>query len=88
MDINKLFSELAQYNSIITEATEAAEALKDEIKAYMTANNLDTVNGNEHKATYKLITSSRLDTTALKKDLPEVAQQYTRTTENRRFTFS
>ena len=50
--------------------------------------NTDTLTGTEHKATYKAITSSRIDTTALKRELPGVAAQYTRATETRRFTFS
>lgn len=34
------------------------------------------------------VTSSRIDTSALKRDMPTVAAQYSRTTETRRFTFS
>ena len=40
------------------------------------------------QATYKTVTSSRVDTTALKKDLPEIAARYTKTTTARRFTFA
>lgn len=36
----------------------------------------------------KAVVSSRIDTTALKKDAPEIAAKYTRTTESRRFTFA
>lgn len=42
----------------------------------------------EYKASYKAVVSSRIDTTALKKDAPEIAAKYTRTTESRRFTFA
>jgi len=54
----------------------------------MTAAGLDTLTGSEHKATYKTVVSSRIDTTALKKDLPDVANKYTKTTETKRFTFA
>ena len=64
------------------------EGLTDKIKQYMTENQLETLTGDEHKATYKTVTSSRIDTTALKKALPEVATAYTKTTETRRFTFA
>jgi len=64
------------------------EALKDEVKQHMTAAGLDTLTGSEHKATYKTVVSSRIDTTALKKDLPDVANKYTKTTETKRFTFA
>ena len=64
------------------------EALKDQLKAQMTAAGVDTLAGAEHKATYKAVTSSRVDTAALKKDLPDVAARYTKATETRRFTFA
>lgn len=49
---------------------------------------IDSLTGTEHKASYKAVVSSRIDTTALKKDAPEIAAKYTRTTESRRFTFA
>ena len=88
MDINALMAELAQYIRMQEEAAAMVEALKDQLKAYMQAAGVDTLAGAEHKAAYKAVTSNRLDTTALKRDLPEVAQQYTRATETLRFTFA
>lgn len=88
MDINATMAELAQYIRMQEEAAAMVEALKDQIKAQMTAAGVDTLVGAEHKATYKAVTSNRLDTAALKRDLPDVAQQYTRATETRRFTFA
>lgn len=58
------------------------------VKAKMAAAGVDILVGAEHKATYKAVTSSRVDTTALKKDMPDVAARYTKTTETRRFTFA
>ena len=69
-DINIIFSELAQYTRIMEEATATVDGLKDEIKRYMEDHNTDILTGNEHKATYKAVTSSRIDTTALKHDMP------------------
>lgn len=54
----------------------------------MVENGLDTLTGSEHKASYKTVTASRIDTTALKKNAPEIAAQYTKTTETKRFTFA
>ena len=86
-DINIMFSELAQYTRIMEEATATVDSLKDEIKRYMEEHNTDVITGNEHKATYKAVQSSRIDTTALKKDMPDIAAQYTKTTETKRFLF-
>ena len=88
MDINKVFAELAQYNRIAEETSAIIDGLKDSIKQYMQENNVDTINGDEHKATYKPVTTSRIDTTALKKELPEVAARYSKTATVNRFTFA
>ncbi|MFR3879726.1 MAG: hypothetical protein ACLTDZ_11200 [Oscillospiraceae bacterium] len=88
MNINQIMSELAQYIRVQEEAAAMVEALKDQLKAQMQAAGVDTLAGAEHKATYKAVTSCRVDTTALKKDLPEIAARYTKTTETRRFTFA
>lgn len=88
MNINDIMKELAQYKRLQDETAAIIEGLTDQLKEYMTANQLDTLTGDEHKATYKMVTSSRIDTTALKKALPEVATAYTKTTETRRFTFA
>ena len=88
MNINDIMKELAQYKRLQDETAAIIEGLTDQLKEYMTANQLDTLTGDEHKATYKIVTSSRIDTTALKKALPEVVTAYTKTTETRRFTFA
>lgn len=88
MDYNKIFKEIAEYRRIKEETEKMLEALTDEVKNYMKENSLDTLLGSEHKATYKEVTSERLDTKALKKELPEVASRYTKTTASMRFNFS
>ncbi len=88
MNIDEIMKELAQYTRLQEEAAAMVEGLKDQLKQYMTDHQLDTLTGSEHKATYKTVTSSRIDTTALKKALPEVAERYTKTSETKRFTFA
>lgn len=88
MNINAIMAELAQYIRMQEEAATMVESLKDQLKAQMQAAGVDTLAGDEHKATYKAVTSCRVDTTALKKDLPEIAARYTKTAETRRFTFA
>lgn len=88
MNINELMCQLAQYTRMAEETAEIIDGIKDKLKAYMTENGLDTLNGDEHRATYKPVESSRLDTKALKKELPDVAERYTTTTSTMRFTFA
>ena len=87
-NIDTIMRELAQYTRLQEETAAIIDGLKDELKAIMQERNTDTLTGTEHKASYKAVVFSRIDTTAIKKDLPEVAAKYTRTTETRRFTFA
>ena len=88
MDVNAIMAELAQYKRLQEDATAMVESLTDTLKRYMVDNQLETLTGNEHKATYKTVTSSRIDTTALKRNAPDIAEKYTKTTETKRFTFA
>lgn len=88
MNINEIMRELAQYKRMQDETAAIIDGLTDQLKQYMTDNQLDTITGDEHKVTYKTVTSSRIDTTALKKALPDVATAYTKTTETKRFIFA
>ena len=88
MDVNAIMAELAQYKRLQEDATAMVESLTDTLKRYMVDNQLDTLTGTEHKATYKTVTSSRIDTTALKRNAPDIAEKYTKTTETKRFTFA
>lgn len=76
--------ELRELQRLIEEATAEAEAIKDAIKAHM--GDSETAYAGEYKITYKAVTSSRIDTTALKKAMPEIAQAFTKTSTSRRFS--
>nr|DAU60800.1 MAG TPA: Exonuclease [Caudoviricetes sp.]DAV81519.1 MAG TPA: Exonuclease [Caudoviricetes sp.] len=87
-NIDIIMGELAQYTRLQEETAAIIDGLKDELKNIMQAQNTEVLQGTEHKASYKAVISSRIDTTALKKDAPEIAAKYTRTTKSRRFTFA
>ena len=76
--------ELRQLQALIEEAQAEAEAIKDAIKAAM--GDSEALRAGEYKVTWKPVTSTRLDATALRKALPDVAERFTRTTTTRRFT--
>lgn len=87
MNINEIMRELAQYMRMQEEISETIEGLKDDLKQIMQQQNVDTLIGDEHKATFKAVTSSRIDTTAFKKAFPSMAEQFTKTSTTKRFTF-
>ena len=86
MGTNELESkirELRQLQALIEEATAEAEAIKDTIKAAM--GDAEELRAGEYKITYKAVKASRIDTTALRKALPDVAERFTQITTTRRF---
>lgn len=87
MAINDTMRELAQYIRMSEEIANTIDGLKDEIKAYMTDTGMNTLASDEHKAIYKEVESKRIDTTALKQDIPDIAAKYTKTSTTKRFTF-
>ena len=78
--------ELRQLQALIEEAQAEAEAIKDAIKAAM--GDSESVQAGEYRITWKAVTSSRIDTSALRKTLPDVAERFTKETVTRRFVIS
>ena len=60
--------------------------LQTRIKAHMEQAGLEQMAVGAWKIAYKAVASSRLDSSALKAALPDIAAQYTKTTVSRRFT--
>ena len=88
MSINDMDSKIKELRELRRMADELAvemESITDSIKRHMDAEGVDTLNGTDWKVTYKAVASSRLDITALKKALPNLTAQFTKTTTARRF---
>ena len=77
--------ELRELRRMADELAAEIEAAQDAIKAHMTAIDADTLTGADYKITWKSVTSSRFDSTAFKKAMPELAERFTRSTTSRRF---
>ena len=84
-EMDSKIKELRELRRMADELTAEMESITDSIKRHMDAEGVDTLNGTDWKVTYKAVTSSRLDTTALKKALPDLTAQFTKTTTARRF---
>lgn len=83
-EIITALSELQELRRMQEELTAEIEALQDKIKDHMGEQEL--LLAGPYKVTWKPVTTTRIDTTALKKALPDIAAQYTKTTTTRRFT--
>ena len=82
-EIESKVRELRQLQQLIEEAQEEAEAIKDQLKAHMGRS--EELRAGEYKITWKAVPASRVDTVALRKALPDVAERFTRTTTTPRF---
>lgn len=80
----KLCNEYRENKRLIEEL----EAMNDSIKAdiLLIMGDAETMTEGAAKATFKTVTSPRLDSSAIKKELPEVFQQYSKETSYKRFT--
>ncbi len=86
MSIEAQAKELQELKRMREELEGEITALEDAIKAAM--GDREEITAGAFKITWKSISSSRLDTTALKKVLPEVAERFIKTTTARRFVVS
>ena len=88
MSMSELEAKVAELRELRRMAEELAgeiSAPEDSLKAYMTENGTDELYGPSFKITWKEVTSSRLDSKALKAAAPELWQRFSKQTTARRF---
>ncbi len=75
--------ELMELKRMKEELEAEITAAEDEIKSVMGEEEI--LNAGAFKVTWKTVISTRLDSTALKKSLPEIAERFMKQTTTRRF---
>ena len=88
IELDAKVKELRELRRMAEELAAEIDGLTDAIKGEMTARGVDELTGTDWKATFKAVTSSRLDTAALKKALPDVAAAFTKQSSTRRFVLA
>lgn len=88
IEMDSKIKELRELRRMQEELAAEIEAIQDELKSHMDAHGMDTLLGFDWKVTWKSVTSSRLDTTALKKDLPDIAARFMKQTTVKRFVLA
>ena len=78
--------QLKELEAFIREAEKEAEALKDEIKREMYMRDTEEMSIGRYVVRWTSVISNRLDSTALKKEMTDIYNRYTKTTESRRFS--
>lgn len=87
-EINAKVKELRELRRMADELAAEIEAVQDSIKSQMDAQGVDTLAGADWKVTWRPVTSTRLDSSALKKELPEIAARFMKQTTTRRFVLA
>lgn len=85
-EIQNKVNELRELRRMADELAAEIENIQDASKAHMTAIDTDTLTGAGYKITWNVVTSSRFDSTAFKKAMPELAERFTKSNTSRRFT--
>ena len=86
MSINKIKAkaeELKELKAMQEELAAEISAIEDEIKAAM--GDQEQIIAGGYKITWKTVTTSRLDSAALKKALPDIAAKFMKQTTSKRF---
>ena len=88
MELEKKAYEIKALERMKEQLEAEISAKAEEIKAEMTEMGTDSLVAGAFKISWKLITSSRLDTAALKKALPDVAARFMMSNTCRRFVIN
>ena len=83
--INIRVKKLLELKEQIKELEAAQKALEDEIKAEFTADQ-EEIRTEKYLIRWTKVSTPRLDSSKLKKDLPDIYKLYTKITNSRRFS--
>lgn len=87
-EIDLKVKELRELQALVAETTAQIEAIKDAIKLKMVNKGTEVLQGSGWKATWHTVTSSRLDSKALKAAHPNLVAQYSKPSITTRFTLA
>ena len=87
-ELTSKVQELRELRRMAEELQTEIDGLQDAIKGHMAAQDVDTLSGSDWKITWRDVTSSRLDSAALRRELPEIAARFLKQTTARRFVLA
>jgi len=87
-DIITKIDELKELDELLEEVKTAAEAIRDEIKAEMLAQDTEELEAGQYIVRWTSVLTQRFDTTSFKKAMPDVYKAFTKQTASRRFSIA
>lgn len=88
IEISEKIRALKEWEEVIAEAQAEAEAIKDSIKAEMSARQVEELEADTFIVRWTSVLSNRFDTTAFKKDHNDLYKQFTKQVTSRRFSIA
>ena len=79
---------LNRYEAMMEEIKAEADSIRNTIKAEMEAREVEELIAGQYIIRWTSVLSTRFDSTAFKKVMPELYKAYTKQTASRRFTIS
>ena len=87
-ELSTCVHDLKELRTLQNRIADKIKALEDALKGHMSETEMYTLIGDDYSISWYEVSSSRIDTTALKREHPEIAAQYMCTTTTRRFIIS
>lgn len=87
-EITKKLYQIQELKRLAEEVSAEMETIIDEIKQVMLERDTDEMVIDIFKVRWTTVTTTRIDSASLKKAMPELYEQYSKTTSSRRFTIS
>lgn len=84
-ELDAKVAELKELRNLEAEVKAEITSIEDEIKSEMLAKNVEVLQGQSCKITWKTITTTRFDSAAFKLSHADLFQQYSKVTTSRRF---
>ena len=84
-EIERKVADLRELRRMADELAAEIAATEDSLKAHMTATATDELHGQSFKITWKPVTTSRIDSKALKAEAPALWERFSKQTTTRRF---
>lgn len=86
--IRDAVKEYKDYAELKSALDKEMDKLKDEMVQYMLIHGIDEIVTDNGKATYREVSSKRMDSTSFKRDHADLYESYIRLTHSMRFTFN
>ena len=87
-DLVMKVEKLKELEELLEEVKTEAESVRDEIKQEMLTQDTEELEAGQYIIRWTSVLTTRLDTTAFKKVLPDVYKAYTKQITSRRFTIA